>query len=669
MDQLHSQQNVRDSLKTRLESLKSQKNFNERDTIYINTLNKFGENQRFHIADSLLLLSELALEYSRSGEYKKGEIKSLINKGDYYMDKGLYKKSTRNYLTALPLANELHDTQLILHIQNKLATLYSYNSDYAKSLLEYLKGIELAKEVGNDKMLSVLTENVALLYSALEDYSQALVHFKTVKKLNDKISDEVFSAYTNSNIASTYADMGNLEHAMYNVNQSISVFEKHQIIDWLAYAFEVKGRIYLKQKKFKWSLFWYHQSKMMYDKNVEDERSELNLLNGIAEANMGLHKDSLSEAYALSALAMSTKMKEKHGVKKSAQILYKLKKREEDYITALYYHELFQRLSDTISQNQSRKNLVMLKTRVKHEQQKENLTLEIEKALAKQKNYIYITLGTLLVLLIITILVRRSEKIQKKLNKELKIHKTDLEKNEIKLQEINKTKDKLFSIIGHDLRGPIGAFQGLLQLFRTNEIDQTEFLEHIPKLGTDIDNISFTLNNLLSWGQTQMNGAITKPSMVTLENIVSDNIKLLREIADKKSIKLISRLPENTLVWSDIDQIDIVLRNLISNALKFTPKNGMVTVDAEEKNEHWQISVRDTGIGIDKDIQEKLFGQNSNITTYGTDDEKGTGIGLSLCKEMVENNKGTIWVESIPQKGSCFYFTVPKAKKEYEKTA
>ena len=300
---------------------------------------------------------------------------------------------------------------------------------------------------------------------------------------------------------------------------------------------------------------------------------------------------------------------------------------------------------------------------------KENLTLEIEKALAKQKNYIYITLGTLLVLLIITILVRRSEKIQKKLNKELKIHKTDLEKNEIKLQEINKTKDKLFSIIGHDLRGPIGAFQGLLQLFRTNEIDQTEFLEHIPKLGTDIDNISFTLNNLLSWGQTQMNGAITKPSMVTLENIVSDNIKLLREIADKKSIKLISRLPENTLVWSDIDQIDIVLRNLISNALKFTPKNGMVTVDAEEKNEHWQISVRDTGIGIDKDIQEKLFGQNSNITTYGTDDEKGTGIGLSLCKEMVENNKGTIWVESIPQKGSCFYFTVPKAKKEYEKTA
>lgn len=234
------------------------------------------------------------------------------------------------------------------------------------------------------------------------------------------------------------------------------------------------------------------------------------------------------------------------------------------------------------------------------------------------------------------------------------------------MQEINETKDKLFSIIGHDLRGPIGAFQGLLKLLKDGEVGQSEFMEFIPKLRHDIDHISFTLNNLLSWGQTQMNGSITKPSMVNVESIVKENMHLLSEIAEKKSIKLSSQLASNTLVWSDSDQIDIVIRNLISNALKFTPDNGMVTISSNEMSHFWQISVRDTGVGIDKDIIQKLFCKKSNITTYGTNNEKGTGLGLSLCKEMVEKNGGDIWVESHVRKGSTFHFTMPKAKKNYQ---
>ena len=125
-------------------------------------------------------------------------------------------------------------------------------------------------------------------------------------------------------------------------------------------------------------------------------------------------------------------------------------------------------------------------------------------------------------------------------------------------------------------------------------------LDFIPKLRDDIDHISFTLNNLLSWGYTQMNGAVTKPTIVALESLVSENINLLSEIAKNKSIKIVSELGSNTLTWSDGNQVDIVVRNLISNALKFTPKNGMVTISAIEKSKHWEVSVRDTGIGMDK---------------------------------------------------------------------
>lgn len=311
----------------------------------------------------------------------------------------------------------------------------------------------------------------------------------------------------------------------------------------------------------------------------------------------------------------------------------------------------------------------MLKTKINHEQQKEDLIAESEKALGKQKNYIYASLAILLILLGITLLVRRNESVQKKLNKELNLKKNDLEKQEIELRDINEAKDKLFSIIGHDLRGPIGALKGLLQLFDGDEINQKEFLNFVPKLRADIDHISFTLNNLLSWGQTQMNGTITKPSRISIENIVNENINLLSEIAAGKSIKMINKLSDNTFAWSDADQIDIVIRNLMSNALKFTPKEGVVTVKAKEKNDFWEICVCDTGIGMDTETQNKIFVGNANITTYGTDNEKGTGLGLSLCKEMVENNKGTIWVESILNKGTSFYFTVPKAKDEYEQAS
>jgi signal transduction histidine kinase len=126
-------------------------------------------------------------------------------------------------------------------------------------------------------------------------------------------------------------------------------------------------------------------------------------------------------------------------------------------------------------------------------------------------------------------------------------------------------------------------------------------------------------------------------------------------------------MPQNCLILADENQIDVVVRNLISNAIKFTPKNGLITLHGEEMETHWKIKIRDTGIGMDEKTLKKLFKENSNITTYGTNNEKGTGLGLSLCKEMVEKNRGEIWVESAPQKGSTFYFTVPKIIKKYRK--
>ncbi|NNK75548.1 MAG: tetratricopeptide repeat-containing sensor histidine kinase [Maribacter sp.] len=664
--QVHAQLTKRDSLEQRIENYRAKHNFNPKDSLYIDLLNNLASEMRYYKSDSLLMLSQEALKFSKDASHEYGQCKSLVGIGDFYTDKGDFDQAISYYQKALIIAKQLDDKNLIINVQNDIAGAYDFQGDYAEALSRYLECIEIASVIGNDLMLSILNENIANLYATQKNYKQAIYFYKIVKRINDKIGNEIYSAETMSNIASVYADMGELEYAMFNVNSSITIFEKHKIMDWLAYAYEVKGKTYLKEGDNKWALFFYKQSEMIHE-NLEDDRGETQLFNGISEAYLNQNKDSLSELYAIKGYELSKKIKFHEETQKSAHTLYKINKNKKDFESALRYHEISRTLHDTISTNKNRKSITMLVTKLDYEKQKESLMEENTKALASQKRYIYAALFILVIFLIVTLIVRRNEKVQKRLNIELYNKTTKLVENEKELRNINETKDKLFSIIGHDLRGPIAAFQGLLKLYKDGEINGKEFLGFIPKLSSDIEHISFTLNNLLSWGRTQMNGSVTKPGIVSIENLVNENINLLSESAEAKSLRIVNKMTANILSWSDSDQIDIVVRNLLSNAIKFTPENGMITIDAIERSNIWEISVRDTGVGIDSETQKKLFDKNSNVTTYGTNDEKGTGLGLSLCKEMVEKNNGKIWVESFKPNGTCFYFTLPKVRDKFQR--
>ncbi len=658
------QENNRHELKNKITTLRKTNQFSAQDTLHIQLLIDLGKEMRYLSTDSLLSLSEEALSYSQRIEHLRGQSESYLGLGDYFSDQGKRKAAITNYNKGLILAKNLNNYKLILRIKNNLATEYVYKGDYAKALSNYLEGIEIAQLHGEKKLLSIMNENIAGLYASQKDFQQAEEFYVKVKKLNDELDDEVSSGKSESNMASLYADMGKLDLAMFNVNRSIGVLERHKILDWLAYAYEIKGKIYLKQDKFQWALYWYHQSELLHEK-IDDPRSKIDLLNGIAEAYLGQGKDELSEKYALEAYDISTRIKFAEGTQKCANTLYKINKNKKSYGKALRFHEIYLEISDTLHRNENKKSLTLLKTREEYNQQKIVLIEENKRALAKQRGLIYAAIIVLVVFAIITFFIKRAERIQKTLNKELKIKTAKLEKQELDLIDSNETKTKLFSIIGHDLRGPIGALQGLLQMFTDGEVNKSEFFEFIPKLKSDVDHIYFTLSNLLSWGQTQMNGSKMKAAVVPIESIVNENIELLSQVAKTKAIKIVSKLAENTVVWSDGNQLDIVVRNLISNALKFTPDNGMITIMSREKNDFWEVSIRDTGVGMDKITMEKLFKKDSSFTTYGTNNEKGTGLGLSLCKEMIEKNGGAIWVESTLRKGSTFYFTLPKAKNKY----
>lgn len=660
----YGQKAVRDSLRNEIRRTQTKQQSNLQDTTHINSLNTLAKAMRFIKPDSLALLAEQALKLSTTIRYEKGEIIALNAKGDYLSDQGNHDLSISFYEKALQKSKEIKDDYLVLSSMSRLANEYQYQGNIEVALNEMLIGLEKADSLGIKEMQSVYNEKIGMLYANQNDFEEALTYLTNSKKISDLIKDETRTAYTMANLASVYADAKKFDYAMFHINSCITTLERNGVKNQLAFAYEIKGKIYLNQEKFKWASYWYDQSKVLHEKSVEHSRGKIDLLNGLAEVHLGLRKDSISNDYALKAFNLSKLLKSKKGLKNSSKTLYKISKQKNNFEEALSYHEVFQELSETLSLKKGEKSLLMLKTKMGHIRQKEQLLAENKKALARQKNYIIAALGILLVLVAIIFLIKRSEKIQKRLNKELNASKTELEKHELELIELNSTKDKLFSIIGHDLRGPIGAFQGLINMYTKGEVNKTEFLAFIPKLKADIDHIFFTMNNLLSWGYNQMKGGTTNPESISLTNLVDDSSHLLEETANKKSIKIVNRVSEEFIAWSDKNQIDVVIRNLISNALKFTPENGMVTVEAKALGDKIEVTVRDTGIGMDKETREKIFTKNANITTYGTNDEKGTGLGLILCQEMIENNHGEIWVESAPKIGTSFFFTLPKAKKE-----
>ncbi|WP_350288730.1 ATP-binding protein [uncultured Croceitalea sp.] len=663
---IQSQQSKVDSLSKLIHKNSLKKGFFEKDTVHINTLIKLGKSYRYVNSDSLLQIAKKSLKLSKASDFKYGIIGAHSLYGDYYSDKGKSANAIDNYERALKIVEVEMNKNQKLDLLNSLAGEYGYLGDYSKALSGYLKGIDLATEVNNKSLLSIMNENIANLYTSQKDFKQALEFYEKVIAINEDIGNEIFAAETFSNIASTYSKMKKFDYAMFNVNKSISTFEKHQILDWLAYAYEVKGRIYLEQNKHKWALYWYEQSNLIHTK-IDDERGKIDMLNGISQTYLSLEKDSLAMAYAESGFKVAKNINSLEGQKECANTLYKICKRNSDFTNALLYHELHKKLSDSLSRDDNKKSLSLLKAKLDYEKQKELLIEKTEKTLARQRIIIYSSLGILLILGVIIFIVVRSQKIQKRLNKKLN-HKTRLiRKREIQLSELNKTKNKLFSIIGHDLRGPIGALQDLLHLFSNGDIKRNELDSFIPKLKSDVDNVFFTLNNLLSWGQSQMNGSSTKPKNFSIASLIDSNINLLSEMALNKSIKMLNHVEDTPIAWADQNQIDIVIRNLLSNALKFTSENGLISISAIENGNFWEIQIKDTGVGMTKDMQEKILSANSTTTTYGTNNEKGTGLGLSLCREMVEKNNGKIWVDSIINKGSIFSFTIPKEKSSYKK--
>jgi len=248
-----------------------------------------------------------------------------------------------------------------------------------------------------------------------------------------------------------------------------------------------------------------------------------------------------------------------------------------------------------------------------------------------------------------------------KLTEILKKQTVELKKSETSLKELNAQKDKLFSIIAHDLKGPLNNLIVLSEMIiNTNNkgnLNQTTELSHL--LFNTAKGTSKLLENLLEWAMLQRGVIVFNSQTLMLKKLVSDCFNLVKEETIRKKVVLINNVPNDQAVHADSYMFKTIIRNLITNAVKFTPRNGSITVCSESKSNTTLIAVSDTGVGIDPKTIKGLFAIKESKYTLGTEGETGTGLGLLLCKELVEKHGGKIWAESVVGSGSKFYIELP----------
>ena len=360
----------------------------------------------------------------------------------------------------------------------------------------------------------------------------------------------------------------------------------------------------------------------------------------------------------------------------SYQNLYNAYKEEGNFNSSLKWLESYNDLTEDLSASEKSRLLAEYEALFNLQQSKQESEilqarqLETEARLEYQRNINMIVFGMVILLLFTAFFLIRTSRKRDEMNQELK--KTNEQLNEMNLKvkqqndelaQINEIKNKLFAIIAHDLRGPLSSLQSLLYLIRDHDLSESEMDEISSMLEKNLQENASMMDNLLAWAKAQMNGIQLNQREFALKLGIKSVIDQIKFQAEGKGVSIETNLPDEIEVVADYDMIKLVVRNLIANAIKFSKPGGVINVEAEDKGDFYEIKVKDNGVGIKKEDQDKIFSK-AHFTSRGTENEKGSGLGLMLCKEFIETHGGKLWFESEVDKGTTFIFTIPRKTPE-----
>lgn len=566
---------------------------------------------------------------------ERGIANSLNRMAGIVCNWGYYDKGVEYYQQSLGIYEKNKDEAGLASTYNGLGILYQEWNKLEKAYDYYNEALKLSKK--NNKTLDIIniTLHIGDIYLLKKDYKKALEYYFNAEKLVKEINHKKFISITLSNIGEAYNLTGEYKKALEYQHKALAI--KLQVGD---------------------------------DRRTAITLTELGLI------YMNLKQTDSAAYYLMKGLEMSLKIRFKLQIVKCYKGLAELFELKNDFRQAYLYQKQYITAKDSLFSEERDQKITELQIQYEFDmKEKEKQYWKSREELANtkikmQRLIILVAFMFVVFTAILSVFFYSRSKTRQKINEELTLANRELDRQKVDtqrlnadLREANATKDKFFSIVAHDLKNPFSSLLSLSAFLEEeySNLSEKERKEFVKQIHDSSENTYVLLQNLLEWARTQTGKVSANPSEIDLGLILQETFTLLKHNFQNKQINLVNNIPLNTLVYADRNMVSAVFQNLISNAVKFTSPGGEIEVSSTDESSKYKISVKDNGVGISPENIRKLFRMDEKVHTKGTMNEKGTGLGLLLCKEFVERNNGNIWVESEAGKGSVFWFTLPKA--------
>ncbi|WP_461452878.1 tetratricopeptide repeat-containing sensor histidine kinase [Mucilaginibacter sp.] len=615
--------------------------FDEAIAIYKKLNNRKGLSASYVLYGrmyNLLANYSMALYYLNLAEQINLQINNQLglsdtykNIGIVYYSEGLIPQALDFYYKGLFIALKNHYKALAAESYNDIGVILQSTEVWSDALDYFSKSIKISKEINDLQDVGTVNENIGEILLAQGQYESAISHLKSAlviaRKQDDK--DGLGSIYTDLGLC--YGHLNNIKAATKYLDTSLQIASNYKFVNNEANAVIGYATVYNLQKDYK-NAYKYAFAGRDYANKLGDleVRARAVMQLNITLAGLG----NYTEAYKY--------------LKEYVDLKNQLKSSESMQKQASYNLALDFAAKERQQQQQEQEREILYAQRL-HNQRLLNTI------------FLIIIAGMVATVVVYYNQKRKQQKINLKLeekNNEVLIQKANLDEQAHKLNDLNVLKDRLISVLAHDLRAPLSTLRGLFSLLQDDTISHQELVAMIPNVLKKLEYTSDFLDTLLFWINSQMENFENSVKSFSIKEIVEYEIENYQEQAAQKGITLIDSVPLDTIASADPNSIRIVIRNLITNAIKFSGEKDTIEVIASSGVEFIEIKVKDSGMGIPAEKLKKLFKSKVDSST-GTNQESGTGMGLLFCKDLVEKCNGKIWVTSKQDEGTEFSFTVP----------
>jgi len=648
------------------------------DTHQVQLLYSLSWHLIYSHPDSAMDYAQRGLNLARRLNFIPGIAKHQKMLGDIHDVKGDYSAAVDYYNQARHHFDSLGNRDLLSHTYMAMGVTYFHVGDYARALRYNQQALEIAREENIRSNLPACYTNIGIIHRnrgnyerALKYYQQALEGFKRLNKPGD-----LARAY--SNIGLVHSNMKQYDQALEYYNRALNQAE--DLIGSHGRAI-IKGNIamvYEQQKKFDQALAYFRQSLLLFEK-AGYKNETANTLGNLASVHNNLAGEAQSPEAKKQHFTKALEYAERE--EKLAREMGSLARKEQafhqlsrayaglnNYRQAYSYKQSHLRVRDSLFNEEKNRQLEEMEAKYQMDKQErqnqllKNIT-ELQQAKLERADLIrYITVGGIILLLIFSCIYYLRYRKQKQLTRKLQRKNTYIQEQTQRLNELNKTKNKLISIISHDLRSPVASILSSAQLLQEGYIkDHQELRGFHQQIYENSASVLHLLENLLSWAKNQQNEIVFQPRKQKVYPVIQHNLGLLSGVAGNKDVALKDQAQDSEVeAVFDQEMISTAIRNLISNAIKFTPGGGEVKAGLKDRGDHVEIYVSDTGIGMKPEEKERVLKGTSSYTTKGTEQEEGSGMGLQVSREFIRQHGADLELDSTPHQGTTFRFTLPK---------